>query len=94
VLRKQYGIFAALPAEVIQSKKIRIVSEGLQGKDSIAELCRREGINTNIYYRWSKEILEAGEKRMAGDTVRDATFDDVQDCLIMAFSKTTIANNQ
>ncbi len=43
-------------------EKIRIVLEGLRGEDSIAELCRREGINTNIYYRWSKEFLEAGKK--------------------------------
>ena len=43
-------------------EKIRIVLEGLRGEDSIAELCRREGINTNVYYRWSKEFLEAGKK--------------------------------
>jgi transposase len=49
-------------------EKIRIVLEGLRGEDSIAELCRREGINTNVYYRWSKEFLEAGKKRLAGDT--------------------------
>ena len=59
-------------------EKIRIVLEGLRGEDSIAELCRREGINTNIYYRWSKEFLEAGKKRLAGDTVREATFDEVK----------------
>ena len=50
-------------------EKIRIVLEGLRGEDSIAELCRREGINQNLYYRWSKEFLEAGKKRLAGDTV-------------------------
>jgi transposase len=44
-------------------EKIRIVLEGLRGEDSIAELCRREGINQNLYYRWSKEFLEAGKKR-------------------------------
>ncbi|MDH3563468.1 MAG: transposase, partial [Gammaproteobacteria bacterium] len=45
-------------------EKIRIVLEGLRGEDSIAELCRREGINQNLYYRWSKEFLEAGKKRL------------------------------
>ena len=48
--------------------KIRIVLEGLRGEDSIAELCRREGIVQNLYYRWSKDFLEAGKKRLAGDT--------------------------
>lgn len=59
-------------------EKIRIVLEGLRGEESIAELCRREGINTNIYYRWSKEFLEAGKKRLAGDTTREATSDEVR----------------
>src|SRR5436853_6339897 len=59
--------------------KIRIVLEGLRGEDSIAELCRREGIVQNLYYRWSKEFLEAGKKRLAGDTVRAATSDEVKD---------------
>jgi len=58
--------------------KIRIVLEGLRGEDSIAELCRREGINSNVYYRWSKEFLEAGKKRLAGDTVREASSDEVK----------------
>ena len=58
--------------------KIRIVLEGLRGEDSIAELCRKEGINQNLYYRWSKEFLEAGKKRLAGDTVREATSDEVK----------------
>ena len=58
--------------------KIRIVLEGLRGEDSIAELCRREGINSNVYYRWSKEFLEAGKKRLAGDTVREASTDEVK----------------
>jgi Transposase. len=53
--------------------KIRIVLEGLRGEDSIAELCRREGIVQNLYYRWSKDFLEAGKKRLAGDTARAAT---------------------
>lgn len=59
-------------------EKIRIVLDGLRGEDSIAELCRREGINTNIYYRWSKEFLEAGKKRLAGDTAREATSEEVK----------------
>ncbi len=59
-------------------EKIRIVLEGLRGEDSIAELCRREGINSNVYYRWSKEFLEAGKKRLSGDTAREATFDEVK----------------
>lgn len=59
--------------------KIRIVIAGLRGEDSIAELCRKEGIQQNLYYRWSKEFLEAGKKRLAGDTVREATGDEVKD---------------
>ena len=59
-------------------EKIRIVLEGLRGEDSVAELCRKEGINSNVYYRWSKEFLEAGKKRLAGDTVREATSDEVK----------------
>jgi len=59
-------------------EKIRIVP-GLRGEDSIAELCRREGIVQNLYYRWSKEFLEAGKKRLAGDTARAATSDEVKD---------------
>src|SRR5919112_600799 len=60
-------------------EKIRIVLSGLRGKDSIAELCRREGIVQNLYYRWSKEFLEAGKKRLAGDTERSATPQEVKD---------------
>jgi len=48
--------------------KVRIVIAGLRGEDSVAELCRKEGINQNLYYRWSKDFLEAGKKRLAGDT--------------------------
>ena len=59
-------------------EKIRIVLEGLRGEESIAELCRREGININLYYRWSKDFLEAGKKRLAGDTTREATSDEVK----------------
>jgi transposase len=58
--------------------KVRIVIAGLRGEDSIAELCRREGINQNLYHRWSKDFLEAGRKRLAGDTAREATSDDVK----------------
>src|SRR6201988_19534 len=67
--RKQYSA----------EEKIRIVLEGLRGEDSIAELCRREGIVQNLYYRWSKDFLEAGKKRLAGDTARAATSDEVKD---------------
>jgi transposase len=59
-------------------EKIRIVLEGLRGEESIAELCRREGIATSIYYGWSKEFLEAGKKRLAGDTARAATSEEVK----------------
>jgi len=59
--------------------RIRIVLEGLRGEESIAELCRREGIVQNLYYRWSKDFLEAGKKRLAGDTTRAATSDEVKD---------------
>jgi transposase len=61
--RKQYS-----PEE-----KIRIVLEGLRGEFSIAELCRREGIVQSLYYKWSKKFLEAGKKRLSGDTARQAT---------------------
>src|SRR3712207_9139840 len=60
-------------------EKIRIVLEGLRGEESIAELCRREGIASSMYYGWSKEFLEAGKKRLAGDTARAATSDEVRD---------------
>jgi len=59
-------------------EKIRIVIEGLRGESSIAELCRREGINQNLYYRWSKDFLEAGKKRLAGDTEREANTAEVK----------------
>lgn len=59
--------------------KIRIVLEGLRGEESIAELCRREGIAQSVYYSWSKEFLEAGKRRLAGDTARAATSDEVKD---------------
>jgi transposase len=60
-------------------EKIRIVLEGLRGEDSISELCRREGIAQSLYYSWSKEFLEAGKKRLAGDTARQATSSEVKD---------------
>ncbi len=60
-------------------EKIRVVLEGLRGEDSIAELCRREGINSNVYYRWSKEFLEAGKKRLSGDVTREATSEEVKE---------------
>ena len=59
-------------------EKIRIVLEGLRGEDSIAELCRREDITSSQYYGWSKEFLEAGKRRLAGDTARAATPDEVK----------------
>ena len=60
-------------------EKIRIVLDGLRGEESIAELCRREGIVESLYYSWSKEFLKAGKKRLAGDTSRAATTDEVKD---------------
>ena len=68
VTRRQYSA----------EEKIRIVLEGLRGESSIAELCRKENINQNLYYRWSKEFLEAGKKRLAGDTAREANSDKVK----------------
>jgi transposase len=59
--------------------KIRIVLDGLRGDDSIAELCRKEGIAQSLYYVWSKEFMEAGKRRLAGDTARAATTDEVRD---------------
>jgi len=60
-------------------EKIRIVLEGLRGEESIAELCRREGIAPSQYYSWSKEFLEAGKQRLAGDTKRQANSREVSD---------------
>jgi transposase len=60
-------------------EKIRVVLEGLRGEYSITELCRREGIAESLYYSWSKEFLEAGKKRLAGDTARAATSGEVKD---------------
>jgi transposase len=60
-------------------EKIRIILEGLRGETTIAELCRQEGIAQSMYYKWSKEFLEAGKQRLAGDTARAATTDEVKD---------------
>ena len=60
-------------------EKIRIVLEGMRGEESIAAICRREGINPNLYYKWSKDFLEAGKKRLTGDTVREANSSEVTD---------------
>ena len=59
-------------------EKVRIVLEGLRGEEKIAELCRREGIHQNMYYKWSKEFLEAGKQRLVGDTKRDADSQEVE----------------
>src|SRR5215510_8428950 len=61
-------------------EKVRIVLEGLRGEQSVAELCRRESLAPNLYYRWSKEFLEAGKKRLLGDTTREATAPEVKGC--------------
>jgi transposase len=58
--------------------KVRIVLEGLRGEEKIVELCRREGIHQNMYYKWSKEFLEAGKQRLVGDTKRDADSQEVE----------------
>ena len=60
-------------------EKIRIVIEGLRGEMSIAELCRKEDISQNLYYRWSKDFLESGKKRLSGDTLREANTTEVQE---------------
>ena len=59
-------------------EKIRIVLAGLRGEESIAELCRKEGIHQNLYYNWSREFLEAGKKRLSGDTQREANSGEVK----------------
>ena len=67
--RKQYSA----------EEKIRIILDGLRGEESVAALCRREGIAESLYYSWSKEFLEAGKKRLAGDTGRQATSGEVKE---------------
>ena len=73
------GIRRATRKHYSAEDKIRIVLDGLRGEDSIAELCRREGIAQSMYYGWSKEFLEAGKRRLAGDTARAATTVEVKD---------------
>ena len=73
------GIRRATRRQFSAEEKIRIVLSGLRGEDSIAELCRREGIVQNLYYRWSKDFLEAGKNRRAGDTARAATSEEVKE---------------
>lgn len=58
--------------------KLRILLQGLSGDERMAEICRREGLHQNLYYRWSKDFLEAGKKRLNGDTVREAGSDEVK----------------
>src|SRR4249920_3078430 len=77
--RRVRDIRQATRRQYSAEEKIRIVIAGLRGEDSIAELCRKEGINQNLYYRWSKDFLEAGKKRLAGDTAREATSDEVKE---------------
>jgi len=60
-------------------ERIRIILEGLKGEDSIAAICRREGIAPGLYYKWSKSFLEAGKKRLKGDTMREANSDEVSE---------------
>ena len=72
--RKQYS----------SEEKIRIVLDGLRGEDSIAELCRREGNTQGLYYKWSKDFMEAGKKRLAGDTARAANSDEEPPSLLHA----------
>src|SRR2546429_8262510 len=73
------GIRRATRKRYSSEEKIRIVLDGLRGESSIAELCRREGIAEGLYYAWSKEFLEAGKRRLAGDTARAATSGEVKD---------------
>lgn len=58
-------------------EKIKIVLEGIRGEDSIAAICRKYAIHENLYYKWNKDFLEAGKKRLGGDTVREASSSEV-----------------
>ena len=58
-------------------EKIRIVIEGMRGEESVAAICRKYGINDSLYYKWSKDFMEAGKKRLSGDTERNANTDEV-----------------
>ncbi len=60
-------------------EKIKIVLEGMRGEDTIAAVCRKHGIHANNYFKWSKEFIEAGKRRLSGDTLREATRDEVSD---------------
>ena len=82
--RKQYSA----------EEKIRIVLDGLRGESSIAELCRREGIAEGLYYSWSKEFLEAGKRRLAGDTARAAPSSEVMDLRREARALKEVVNEQ
>jgi transposase len=65
-------------------EKIRIVLEGLRGEESIADLCRREGIHTTLYYKWSKAFLEAGKRQLTGDTIREAGGASLKNVILFA----------
>ena len=86
--RKQYSA----------EEKVRIVLDGLRGEESVAELCRREGISQGIYYKWSKDFMEASKKRLAGDIVRQANIAEVKglrsEALVTPKSYITIISNQ
>jgi transposase len=69
----------AMRAQYSSEGKIRIVLDGLRGDDSIAEVCRREGVSQGVYYKWSKDFMEAGKKPLSGDTARAVTDDEVTD---------------
>lgn len=80
MLKKQYGSSESIIRDIKRNtrrkfnseEKIRIILEGLKGENSINELCRKEGIHPTQYYKWSKDFLEAGKKRLTGDTIREA----------------------
>lgn len=72
IRRKTYKTYSS-------EEKIRIVIEGMRGEDSIANICRKYGINDSVYYKWSKDFLEAGKKRLSGDTERNANASEVQE---------------
>lgn len=72
IRRKTYKVYSS-------EEKIRIVIEGMRGEDSIANICRKYGINDSVYYKWSKDFLEAGKKRLSGDTERNANASEVQE---------------
>jgi len=72
IRRKTYKVYSS-------EEKIRIVIEGMRGEESIANICRKYGINDSVYYKWSKDFLEAGKKRLSGDTERNANASEVQE---------------